>query len=89
MSAEDDLINEVGLLFMDAMSVRCEPSSYARRAISLVRGSPIPDEQIAKAIKIACFAQLTGASDGDTYVMCAPTRESMRAAINSCFEVQP
>lgn len=35
--AEDELLNAVGLLFFDAMSVRCEPASYARRCIELVR----------------------------------------------------
>jgi hypothetical protein len=35
--SDHDLINKVGLMFMDAMSVRCEPSSYAVSAIALVR----------------------------------------------------
>lgn len=34
-----DLINAVGLMFMDAMSVKYEPSSYAESAIRLVRES--------------------------------------------------
>lgn len=34
---DHDLINEVGLLFLDAMSVKCEPSSYAIAVISIVR----------------------------------------------------
>jgi hypothetical protein len=33
---EDDLVNKVGLMFMDAMSVRCEPNSYARAVIKMV-----------------------------------------------------
>lgn len=31
-----DLVNAVGLLFLDAMSVKSEPSSYAKAAIQLV-----------------------------------------------------
>lgn len=34
---DDDLLRSVGLLFFDAMSVRCEPRSYARRCIQLVQ----------------------------------------------------
>jgi hypothetical protein len=35
--SEDDLINEIALLFGDAMMVRCEPSSYAKSVIAKVR----------------------------------------------------
>lgn len=34
---DDGLLRSVGLLFFDAMSVRCEPRSYARRCIQLVQ----------------------------------------------------
>lgn len=32
----DDLINEIGLLFFDSMNVKCEPASYAPRCIRSV-----------------------------------------------------
>ena len=46
---EADLINAVGLLFLDAMIVKCEPSSYAKSAIALVR-----EEKMQKSIRNTC-----------------------------------
>jgi hypothetical protein len=36
---EGALLNDITLLFFDAMSVKCEPSSYAKRCIALVRAA--------------------------------------------------
>jgi bifunctional ADP-heptose synthase (sugar kinase/adenylyltransferase) len=34
---EDELVNEIALVFHDAMSVRCVPSDYAKAVITKVR----------------------------------------------------
>jgi hypothetical protein len=34
---DDDLINEISLMFADAMTVRCVPSDYAKAVIAKVR----------------------------------------------------
>lgn len=50
---EAELINAIGLLFIDAMSVRCDPSSYARRVIELVRSQPSEREaSLVEALEI-------------------------------------
>ena len=36
-TGDDDLVNEVGLLFLDAMSVKCVASDHARATIAMVR----------------------------------------------------
>lgn len=36
-TTEDELVNEVALLFHDAMTVRCVPSDYAKGLIAKVR----------------------------------------------------
>jgi hypothetical protein len=46
------LESEISLLFGDAMTVRCEPLSYARRCIALVRSHDTADrEAIREALK--------------------------------------
>lgn len=52
-----DLIDQIGLLFMDAMSVRAEPKSYAERCIALVRSECM--EEAAKIID-GRLAKLSG-----------------------------
>lgn len=58
-SEDRDLINAVGLLFFDAMSVKCEPSSYAQGAIKLVLdslGETFTADQVRNRLRSACDA---------------------------------
>jgi hypothetical protein len=53
-----DLLSEIGLLFFDAMSVRCESSSYAKRCIRAVESRQ--EGMVAASNSRDCFKECVG-----------------------------
>jgi hypothetical protein len=79
------LESEISLLFGDAMAVRCEPLSYARRCIALVRSHDTADrEAIREALVelVAAYDDLNRPrpplQEGVWHTMKIPSDESIR-----------